>query len=152
MKKLISLILLPFALLAGCSDPQPQQSEVQAFLDDYTKEFLRRYTDASEAQWKSLTEIREGDSANVIRAREADEAMAAFTGSKENIEKARGFLNNPESLTPIQKKQLEQILYAAANNPQTIPDIVKERIKAENDQSQLLYGFQFMIDKKKVST
>ncbi len=152
MKKLISVVTLSFALLAGCGDSQPPQSDVQSFLDGYTKEYVQRYTDQAEAQWKSLTEIREGDSVNVIRARKADEAMAAFTGSKENIEKAQAFLDNPEGLTPVQKKQLEQVLYAAANSPQTIPDIVKERIKAENDQSQVLYGFQFMLDKKKVST
>ncbi len=152
MKKRIVLIVLPLALFAGCGDRQAQQSDVQAFIDRYTKEFVQLYTDQSEGQWKSLTEIREGDSANVIRARNADEAMAAFSGSKENIERARAFLDRPESLTDIQKRQLEQILYAAANSPQTIPDIVKERIRAENEQSQVLYGFQFMLGKKKVST
>src|SRR5690606_32557277 len=51
-----------------------------------------------------------------------------------------------------QVKQFEMILYAAANNPQTIADVVKERIKAENEQTQKLYGFQYMLNGKKVST
>lgn len=152
MKKLVSFSLLCVALTTSCVHQQSEDSEVQAFLDQYTKEFVRLYTEQSESGWKSLIEIRDGDSSNVVRARKADEAMAAFAGSKEHIEKARSFLSKPDLLTPLQEKQLQQILYAAANNPQIIPDVVKERIKAENEQSQLLYGFQFMIDKRKVST
>lgn len=127
-------------------------TEVQQFLDDYTKEYVKLYTASSEAQWKSNTEIREGDSTNMIAARTADETMARFTGSKENIEKAKKFLEHKEALTEIQRKQLELILYAAANNPQTIEAVVKQRIQAENEQTQKLYGFQYLLNGKKVTT
>ncbi len=151
MKRLFLAFASSVVLFSACNNTQESQSEVDAFLKDYTEQFVKLYAASSEGQWKALTEIVEGDSINVVRAREAEEAMAAFTGSEYNITKAKEFLSNPGQLTSIQKKQLEEILYAAANNPQTIPDIVKERIKAENEQSQLLYGFQFTIDKKKVS-
>jgi peptidyl-dipeptidase A len=150
MKKLLVVAALPLVLLAACKNGGTD--EVQQFLDNYTKEFVSLYTRQMEAQWQSLIEIREGDSTNMIRAREADEAMATFTGSEENIEKARAFLAKNEALTQIQRKQLELILYNAANSPQIIADVVKERIKAENEQTQTLYSFQYLLDGKKVST
>jgi CheY-like chemotaxis protein len=54
----------------------------------------------------------------------ADEALAAFTGSAENIEAARRFLAARDRLAPIQVAQLEAILYDAGANPQTVPDLV----------------------------
>ena len=148
------LLFLPvFLLLAtGCQHRNSGNDEAQKFLDAYTKQYVELYKASQLAQWKSNTEIRQGDSTNRIAAEKADEAMAAFTGSAQNIESAKKFLDNKESLTPIQQKQLEAVLYAAANNPQTIADVVKARIKAENEQTQKLYGFQYMLDGRKVTT
>lgn len=127
------------------------QTEAQTFLDRYTAEYVRLYTQSSEAQWVSQTVIKEGDTTIAARAKAADEAMAAFTGSTENIAAARKFLAQPKTLTPLQKKQLEVILYAAANNPQTVAPLVKARIAAETDQTQALYGYQFMLNGKKTT-
>ncbi len=126
--------------------------EAQAFLQKYTNKYVTLYTNSSEAQWKANTEIVAGDSTNAMAAQKADEEMAAFTGSKENIETAKKFMEHKEKLSPIQQKQMELVLYAAANNPQTISDVVKARIKAETDQTQKLYGYQYMLGDKKVST
>src|SRR5690606_23308518 len=126
--------------------------EAQKFIDNYTAEYVKLYTEAAEAQWKSNTEIIEGDTTNMINARKADEAMAAFTGSRDNINNAKKFLAEKNKITTKQQKQLELILYAAANNPQTIADVVKQRIKAENEQTQQLYGFQYILNGEKVST
>lgn len=123
----------------------------QQFLDTYTAEYVKLYTNSSLAQWQSNIEIKDGDTMNSFLAQKADEAMAAFTGSKENIEQAKKFLKE-KNLTEKQRKQLEVILYNAANNPQTIAPIVKMRIKAENAQTQKLYGYQYLLDGKKVST
>lgn len=152
MKKLISALCLSAVLLASCNNEKQVQQEAQAFIDNYTEEFVKLYANSSEAQWKFNTVIIEGDETNKLAAQAADEAMAAFTGSKENIEKARKFLESKEQLTDIQVKQLEGILYSAANNPETVAGLVKERIKAENDQVEKLYGYQYMLDGKKVST
>ncbi len=124
---------------------------VQQFLDQYTQEYVKLYTNSSLAQWRANIEIKEGDTTNSFMAQKTDEAMAEFTGSKTNIEQARKFLKE-KTLTEKQRKQLEIILYNAANNPQTVANIVKMRIKAENEQTQKLYGFQYMYDGKKVST
>lgn len=152
MKKLISALCLSAVLLASCNNEKQVQQEAQAFIDNYTEEFVKLYANSSEAQWKFNTVIIEGDETNKLAAQAADEAMAAFTGSKDNIEKARKFLESKEQLTDIQVKQLEGILYSAANNPETVAGLVKERIKAENDQVEKLYGYQYMLDGKKVST
>ena len=147
-------LFLPLLFLFACggSDKLAVQQEAQSFLDAYTAQYLQLYKQSSEAQWKANTVIIEGDTANMVAAQKADEAMAAFTGSKENIEQARKFLKDKKTLTPLQQKQLEVILYAAANNPQTVAGLVKERIKAENEQTQQLYGFQYTLEGKKVST
>lgn len=127
-------------------------SEAQKFIDSYTTEYVKLYTNSQNAQWKSNIEIKTGDSTNTVAAQKTDEAMAAFTGSKENIENAKKYLSQKDKLSEIQVKQLELILYNAANNPQTVADLVKQRIKAENAQTQKLYGFQYMLGSKKVST
>lgn len=146
------LLLLPLLVLAACQAPKKDNEAAQKFLDSYTQEYVKLYTNSSLAQWKANTEIIAGDSTNSVAAQHADEAMAAFTGSSANIDAARKFLTDSNSLSKIQKKQLEMILYMAANNPQTIADVVKQRIKAENEQTQKLYGYQYLLDGKKVST
>jgi len=128
------------------------QQEAQKFIDGYTAQYVKLYSSSSEAQWKANIEIKEGDSTNAVNAQRADEVMAAFTGSKENIQQAKNLLEQKDKLSDIQRKQLELILYYAANNPQTIADVVKQRIKAETEQTQKLYGFQYVLDGKKVST
>lgn len=152
MKQLLTAVMLSAVLLTSCNDEQAVQKEAQQFIDSYTEEFVQLYADASEAAWKLNIEIIPGDETNKLAAQEADEAMAAFTGSKENIEKAQKYLDQKDQLTDLQVKQLEAVLYAAANNPATVEATVKERIEAENAQTEKLYGFQYMLNGKKVST
>jgi len=150
IQDVIAGVVLLLAVSISRADAQDNKS-VQEFLDMYSKEYVRLYTASSQAQWNANIEIREGDTLNSYKAQKADEAMAAFTGSKSNIEQAKKYLKAP-GLTARQKKQLELILYAAANNPQTITDVVQRRIKAENEQTRKLYGFQYKIGNQKVST
>lgn len=125
--------------------------EAQAFLDAYSPRYRALATASSEAQWLSNTHIVEGDSTNAERTKAADEALAAFTGSVENIEKARALLRKPAELAPLQKRQLESVLFKAAGNPQTVPELVKERIAAETAQTERLYGFTFHLDGAEVT-
>ncbi len=124
----------------------------QKFVDEYTREFMRLQYEAAEAEWASNTKIVEGDTTNSYRTRMANEAYANFTGSTHNIEMAQKFLEEREQLPEILVRQLDAILYAAANNPQTVPQLVKDRIKEETIQVEKLYGFDFSIDGKSVST
>ena len=157
MKQLLGTIILA-SFMASCqfagesSKSSGEQAAAQKFLDGYTAEYVKLYTNVSNAQWKANTEIVEGDSTNTVNARLADEAMAAFTGSTSNIDSAKKYMAMKNKLTPIQAKQFELILYFAANNPQTVEAVVKQRIAAENNQTRQLYSFQYTLGGKKVST
>ena len=55
-------------------------------------------------------------------------------------------------MTPLQVRQLEVILYQAADKPQTVPELVRERIAAETEQVEKLYGFTYKIGGREVTT
>ena len=130
----------------------PAQAEAQAFLDGYTEQYQALYYTASEAEWASNTRIVEGDDTNAKRTQAAYEAMTAFTGSVENIEAARGYLDAADELTELQVLQLEAVLFAAASDPQTVPELVKAKIAADTAQTEALYGFTYMLDGEEVTT
>jgi len=147
---LLPALLLVAASLAACSDSH--EDEAQAFLAAYNLEYQKLGYKSAEAEWRSNTHIVEGDTTNAHRTRMANEALAAFTGGKESIETAKSLLVNRSQLSDLVVKQLEKVLYMAANNPQTVPDLVKARIKAEALQTEKLYGFDFKVGGRSVST
>lgn len=158
MNKLLAF-LAPLVLLWSCTPSETAteentevQDEVQTYLDSYNAQYQELYEAASEAQWRLNTYIKEGDTTANYMAQQAEEAYASFTGSHENINKARGYLKDREALSPLQVKQLEKILYMAANNPETLSELVKERIAAENRQTEKLFGYNFQYNGKSVST
>ncbi|HEX8774687.1 MAG TPA: M2 family metallopeptidase [Pyrinomonadaceae bacterium] len=125
--------------------------EAQKFIDEYTAEWTRLRYAYTQADWKSNTQIIEGDKANAEATNAALEKLTTFTGSRANIEAATRFLKQKDKLTPLQVKQLQNILYAAAESPETAKDLVKERISAETAQNEKLYGYDFKIDGKSVT-
>src|SRR5687767_4378543 len=127
------------------------QAAAQTFLDNYAREYQRLNIASSEAQWASNTRIVEGDTTNTARQRAADEALNAFVGSTQNITTIRGFLAAPQPLTPIQKRQLETMLYNAGTGPQTVADVVRRRIAADAAQTEKLYGYRFTVAGKEVT-
>ncbi|WP_162053046.1 M2 family metallopeptidase [Pontibacter pamirensis] len=165
MKKIIFTGLTAAILFSSCSSQKTEtagtestaeatavQQDAQAFLNQYSQTYQDLYTQSVEAEWASNTRIVEGDTTNAAATRRANEAFAAFTGSAENLQKAQALLDQKDQLTPLQVKQLEAVLYTGANNPQIIPDVVKARIKAETEQTEKLYGFNYRIYEKDVST
>jgi len=152
MKKLLTLLTGCCLLLACSQDPEAVQQQAQQFIDEYTQQLLPLYYESALAEWDANTHIVEGDTTNAHRVKVANEALAAFTGSEENIEQARKWLEQKAQLTPLQLRQLEAILYEAANNPATVPELVKARIAAEAAQTEKLFGFDFQLDGQSVST
>jgi peptidyl-dipeptidase A len=150
MKK-TSAYLFCVLLVVACSSTRNVQEKAQKFLDAYNTRFQDLSYAADLADWKSNTIIIEGDTANAYATRMAEEELAAFTGSTENIETARTLLKNRDDLKPIQVLQLEKVLYHAVDNPQTVPDLVRARIKAETELVERLYGFDFQINGQSVS-
>ena len=107
----------------------PQGPELDNFLSGYAKEYQRLNYASSQAEWESNTHIVEGDSSNAIRTRRANEELARFVGSTENIARIRGFLEHRDRLSPLQARELDVMLYNAAEKPQTAADIVSNGLQ-----------------------
>ena len=149
------LLSIPLALLCSCTQPVVQSelvNEVDSFLASYTETYLGLQAKSAEADWSLNTKIVDGDNSNSKAYEEAEGKVAEFTGSVEVIEKARRYLEGRAGLNDLQARQLKAILYAAARNPQTKPGLVKARIKADAAQTEALFGFDFKIDGKSVTT
>eukprot|EP01034_Spumella_vulgaris_P018711 gene18711-23924_t len=130
----------------------PFQQEVQTKLDAYNKDWQQFLIASAEAEWTLNTHIVEGDSLTGKKAEEANKALADFTGSKENIEFAQNALKKKEQLTPLQIKQLETILFMAGGSPETAGDLIQKRITAETEQTKKLFGYDFKLNGKSIST
>jgi peptidyl-dipeptidase A len=134
------------------NDDKALQSQVDSFLVSYNNKFRTLGIAANEAQWKMLTHIEEGDTMSAYESQQATKALGDFQGSTEIIKKTKDFLGKKDKLNALQVEQLEHILYFAGGSPQTVSDIVLQKIKAETDATQKLYGFNFSIDGKQVTT
>jgi peptidyl-dipeptidase A len=131
---------------------EPAKDEAAAFLADYEKEYQRLYYAADLAVWESQTKIVEGDDTAEKKSAAAQEALATYTGSKRVIDATRKLLENKARLDPKQVKQLETILFMAAENPEPVAALVKKKIAAGTAQSKLLYAFKYQVDGKEVTT
>jgi peptidyl-dipeptidase A len=147
----LRLSLLALLACQGGSAATPSNPEVDKYLSEYAKEYQRLTYESQLAEWQSNTRIVEGDSTNAVRTRRANEALARFVGSNHNITRIRGYVKNREKLTPSQARQLEMMLYFAAEKPASAAGIVAQRIAAEAAQTEKLYGFQFRLNGTPVS-
>lgn len=161
MKRLIYVCIIFSVAAVACTLKAQQnhsdataaiQAAAQKYLNAYNADFQKYYTASAEGQWILNTHIVEGDTMASHNAAIADEAFAKFTGSVANIDSAKKYLAIKDKLTPIQAKQFEVILFTAGNNPASAGDVVKKRIDATNHQTELLYGFKFILHGKQVST
>lgn len=160
MKRILLLFCLSL-VICSCENPEvPADTntadqlklEVDSFLAVYSQEYQKLYYASSQAEWDLNTHIVEGDTVTSQKAEEANGNFAAFTGSAANITAARKYLESKDQLSDLQNRQLDAILYSAGANPQTVKDIVDQKIKAETEQTKGLFGFKFQIDGKPVST
>lgn len=147
----IVYLALSASLLTGCQAPEGFSAEAQEFLDVYTTGYQGLAYESAEAEWALNTRIVPGDTTSAARANAANAAYAAFTGSAENIETARGWLARQKELSDLQRRQFEQILYIAANSPQTVPEVVRARIALETELTERLFGFDFQIEGRSVT-
>ena len=149
-----SLTVLAGVACAGEPDADGAASDdtdLVAFLNQYEAEYQRLSYASSLAEWASNTRIIEGDSTNAVRTREAAEAYLAFVGSESNIAEIRRYLDADPEMPELRRRQLERMLYVAAQGPQTVPDVVKARVAAETRQNEMLYGFTYRIDGQPVT-
>jgi peptidyl-dipeptidase A len=135
---------------SGLSDDALRQW-TEGFIAYYADRLQPLYYASAEAEWAANTRIVAGDTATAARTRAANEALADFTGSVDVIRQARLLLAERNRLDPLQVRALEAILYSAAANPQTEPELVRERIAAETAQTETLYGFTFTLDGEEIT-
>ncbi|MEZ5400056.1 MAG: M2 family metallopeptidase [Bryobacteraceae bacterium] len=134
-------------LAAGCNtfsasaDPRVDAAN---FLKMYNAIDQRLYTNASESEWRSSTDVNDQHTGERIGA---DNALAAFRGSRYVIEGARKHLGLRAQLGEIEFRELDKILLNAAESPGTIPDTVRARIEGEARLAATLDGFTFCLDK-----
>ena len=146
------LSFLSVILLAACGGGKEERiKEVQVYLDAYNKKYQELYTASAAGQWQVNTHIVEGDTMNAYNSGLADQAMAKYTGSNENVEKAKSYMKWESELLPIQVRQLKKILYLAAGNPESADKEVKELIKAGTAQTEKLYGYKFKLEGKEIT-
>lgn len=160
MKKIITLFLSAILISCGSSKKEETkeplkenafQKEAQTFLDTYANQFKVLVLAVNEGQWTLQTKIVEGDTVSNYKAQQSDNAFANFTGSQENIDAAKKFLAKQDELTDLQQRQFKYILFLAGNNPASVIDMVKEKTKATNTQTEKLFGFKYMLKGKQVT-
>jgi len=147
--KIKTLLLFPVLFLGNilCFSQQNKiQKEAQDFLNKYNDTYQKLYYASSLAQWQMLTHIVAGDTMAQHIADETGKTLANYTGSNNNISTAKKFIALKKSITKLQLRQFETILFNAGNNPESIADIVSQRISTENQQTSKLYGFKYKLD------
>jgi peptidyl-dipeptidase A len=130
---------------------EPFHPQAATYLDRYTLEFKRLSTEANEAAWVLNTKIEEGDTVTQKVYEEAAQRLTDFTGSLANIDSSKKYLGLAGQLSPLQKRQMEYILFLAGGAPATASETVKELIKVNAEQTKVLYGFDFKIDERSVT-
>lgn len=151
-----SIICLMASCLISCNKSkddktEPLNSQAAIYLEGYSQEYKRLSTEANEAAWLLNTKIQEGDTVTQQQFEEASQKLTAFTGSLANIDSAKKYLASPDKLTPIQKREMDYILFLAGGAPATAAETVKELIKVGAEQTKVLYGFDFKINGKSVT-
>lgn len=152
-----SLLFLLIAMLFFTSQPitairaqAPQEqaslrAEVKDFLDMYNRIGQKLSAVANDAEWKASTDVTDEHTGQRVGA---NQARAVFEGSPYIIEKAKNYLKQKGQLDDMSVRQLETILYDAADYPGTIPEVVTARVEAEARQSAILDSFEFCYDRQ----
>lgn len=156
--KLSLVILISGFILSSCGNGEPKEddstlvSRVDSFLVSYNNTWRALNIEANEAQWTLLTHLVKDDTVSENKANRANDKLAQFLGSADNIKHTQEFLKKKDKLSPIQVEQLEHILYFAGASPQTVSDLVTRKIKAETEAGKLLYEFNYVLNGDTVTT
>lgn len=138
---MLSMVLF-VAAVSAAEGPSPQV-EAQRFLDVYNGTLLSLYPPVAEAFWAASTDVGPENEARRVTA---DSIFSAFVGSPGVIDETKRLLAMRASLTPLQVKQLEKILYNASGAPGTAPALVQARVRAEARAAGVQDGFRFCFE------
>ena len=146
--------LLALALAAALAPaPAAAKSEIQdradRFLAVVNESYKALRTVAQEAEWKASTDVKpEHDAASAA----ANKAQAAFNGNPAIINEAKDLLQRRADLDPLTVRQLERVLFNAAEGPMTNPVLTAARIDAETEQASTMNGFTFTLGGQPITT
>ena len=129
-------------LLAACN--RGPATEARRFLETYSNLAQKISTVSAEANWKASTDVTDQHTGERIGA---DRALAAFTGSDWVLHRTRSLLDRRNRLDDLTVRQLVKIRLEAAEYPGTIPDVVAARVAKEAEQSKILDGFEFCLER-----
>ncbi len=140
-------ILWPALLLFlwGCQSPQQNpKKEAEAFLTFYDSLYQPLYYVSAKAEWKASTDVTPEHTGQRIGA---NDAFAAFIGNPVIIRKTQTLLADSARLNDLTVRQLNEILLTAAAYPGIVPEVVAKRVEAEANQSALLDGFEYCLER-----
>jgi len=140
-----------FALALGGCDAKLPDDDLSRFLERYGSEYQTLRGAVSEADWILNTRIVPGDTTAASRSERAHLALADFAGAARTQDRIRNELAGP-GLDSLQRRQLEAMLRASAPYPADAKRAVERRIRLENHQVETLFGFDFEIGGRSVST
>ena len=143
--------LLP-ALIVGipmiAQSLAPHQERADRFLKLVNAAFQSLTAVQQEALWAASTDVKpENDAA----AEWSGKAGAAFNGNPALILEARELLKFRSQLNPITVRELERVLFNAADAPMTNPKLTNKRITMETKQNSTQNGFTFNLEGKPIS-
>jgi peptidyl-dipeptidase A len=122
------------------------------FLESYNRQYQELLYKLNLAKWNLNTRIVEGDTSTAYAARLAGESYASYTGNPQIIDFAKRYVKNVKLNKPIETRQLDYILYMAAENPETVSDTVKMKIALETELVKKLFGFDYRFKGQPVTT
>jgi peptidyl-dipeptidase A len=143
-------------VLSACSTAEKKVTDgthpqAAVYLEHYSRQYQQLSKEANEASWVLNTRIEEGDTLTQKQYERAAKRLTDFTGSLANIDSAKKYLAVSDQLSPVQKRQMDYVLFLAGGAPATAAETVTELIKVNAEQTKVLYGFDFRIDGKSVT-
>lgn len=126
------------------------RGEVDKYLARYEAAYQRLFVAWQSARFGAATHIVPGDVATRTNLLASEQLLRAFTGSVENVELSRAYLERKKELSVLERRELERIAWIAAGSSQIVADLVEKRIAADAETSDTFHGFAYRIDDKAV--
>ncbi|MEO6812251.1 MAG: M2 family metallopeptidase, partial [Isosphaeraceae bacterium] len=145
LRKSLAVSLAPLAAGAARpfeADAPSTQAEADAFLAEYVKDWLPLDTLATKAAWTAATDVSEAHTQEQVAR---NQAVNEVIGAPKVIETVTRLLANRDDLNDLTVRQLEKVRLRAAEAPGSLPEVVRDRTKAEARQSAVQDSFVYIL-------
>lgn len=134
----------------GCQNKTRQ--DAQRFIDSYTDQYVGLKYAASLAEWQSNIRTKSGGSPSISKADSAKAVLNRFLGNTRHINVSGTLLRDERSLTNLQVRQLETILFQSAHHPETLPKLSADLTHTEHTQMEALRSAFLPRNKENLSS